>query len=105
MHFDEQTYQRIQRYLDAEMDATEAAAFEAEVNANPELAREVQLNVEMEQLLAETEENELRKSLEQLKVQFADQPSKEKKDEKEEDDDRGGGYWRFLLLFIPIFLI
>ncbi|MFK7932656.1 MAG: hypothetical protein AB8G22_04050 [Saprospiraceae bacterium] len=98
MNFDEQTYQRIQRYLDAEMNAAEAAAFEDEVTANPELAREGRLSGAMEQLLAETAENELRKSLQQLKVQFANK-------NEEDDDDKGGGYWRFLLLLIPLFLI
>ena len=87
MAFDEKTYHDIQRYLDRQLGPEERQAFERQMQADPELAREVELNREMQEFLADTPENELRKNLRML----SDQTPEPKK-------RRPGGKWWWLLV-------
>ncbi len=66
MAISEETYDKIQRYLDGELTAQERAAFEQEMETDQELALEVALHTDMEELLADSPENELRQTLHRL---------------------------------------
>lgn len=88
MDFNEDIYDKIQAYLDKDLSQEETREFEAAMAADEELSREVGLHADMEALLADTPENNLRKSLEKLGAESA--------------DDIAGFDWRLLVL-IPIF--
>ena len=90
MAFNDETYHQIQQYLDGLMTQAEREAFELEMAAKPELAEEVQLNRDMQEFLADTPENALRKSLHTRSEQAA---IKEKK--------RPARLWWWLLL-VPV---
>ena len=89
MALSEDTQRRIQDYLEDAMSAEERLRFEAEMRGDEELAEEVALQQEMEAFLAETPENDLRKSLQAL-------------GEQAEDDERPNNWW-YLLSLIPLF--
>jgi len=89
MAFNEQTYQDIQDYLDHKMSPSAQQAFERKLSANEALAKEVQLHAEMQELFADTPENQLRKSLQVLS------------DEAEEE--RPGLSWKWFAM-IPLLI-
>lgn len=93
MDFNEEIYEKIQQYLDMELEGEALQAFEAAINANPALASEVALHREMEDFLADTPENDLRKNLQTLNERF------------NEDSDKLGANWRFLFLLLPFLLV
>lgn len=93
MNLDEQLYEKIQQYLNNELTGKALQDFEAELQSNPNLAREVALHREMEDFLADTPENDLRKNLQTLNARFTD------------DTDKSEGDWKFLFLLLPFFLI
>lgn len=92
MPVSEDTYQKIQRYLDQEMSSEELAAFEKIIDADQEVAREVALHKDMAELLADTPENKLRQSLKILN------------DQAKDDSGKPGYSLRYWLWLIPLFL-
>lgn len=94
MEFSEEIYRNIQRYLDDQLGPEDREAFEREMKANAELAREVELNREMKTFLADTPENELRRNL-QLLGEQAQEPK----------TGLSGGWWRWLVFILPLVLI
>ena len=66
MALNEDKYRKIQEYLDQDMNEQEARAFEQELRVDQELAQELKLHREMENLLADSPENALRKNLDLL---------------------------------------
>lgn len=93
MAFSEETYQQIQRYLDQDLSPEELAAFEKEMQENEVLAAEVKLQQEMEELLADTPENNLRKNLQLLNDQVV------------EETDKKGWNWKSALWLLPVLLV
>jgi len=91
MDFDENLYDKIQAYLDKQLSREETQEFESAMAADEDLAREVQLHADMEELLADTPENNLRKNLERLGA--------------ESSDDTFGFDWRLLALIPIVFAI
>lgn len=93
MEWNEQTYHKIQAYIDNDLTLEAQAAFETEMDNNPALAREVTLSQDLQELLADTPENALRKSLYHLSEQV-----------KEENRDKAATthwwIWGILLLFV-----
>jgi len=75
MAFNIKTLQQIQRYLDGEMNASERQTFEQTMAVDEELAQEVVLQRDLEKLLADTPENELRRNLQILSNQVTKPPS------------------------------
>ena len=69
MEYTENIHETIEAYLDNELSTAERQAFEQQIHNDQDLALEVALSREMRELLAETPENELRKSLERLNKQ------------------------------------
>ncbi|MBK8968977.1 MAG: hypothetical protein IPM36_20360 [Lewinellaceae bacterium] len=94
MAFNDETYHQIQQYLDGLMTQAEREAFELEMAANPELAEEVQLNRDMQEFLADTPENALRKNLQTLSEQAAKQ-----------EKNRPARLWWWLLLVSVLALL
>lgn len=93
MALSEDTHIKIQRYLDQEMEEQERVAFEKAIKNDKELAGEVALHQDMETFLADTPENNLRKSLQILNEQV-------------DKDDRPSGNWlKNLFWLIPVVLI
>jgi len=92
MDFDENLYDKIQAYLDKELSSAERKEFERAIAADENLAREVELHADMQELLSDTPENNLRKNLEKLSAEAIDVP---------EGDE--GFDWRFLAS-VPIVL-
>lgn len=82
MEWNEQTYHKIQAYIDNDLTAKAQEAFETEMDNNPDLAREVILSQDLQELLADTPENALRKNLYHLSEQV-----------KEEDSDKAATTW------------
>lgn len=74
MALSEETYDKIQRYLDGELTTEERGAFEQEMETNQEFAQEVALHANMEELLADSPENELRRNLKMLGEEVKDEP-------------------------------
>lgn len=70
----EEKQQRIQKYLDGAMSREEQAGFEDKLKADKDLAQEVSLQKDMQELLADSPENALRKNLERLNVEFEEKP-------------------------------
>lgn len=93
MTFDENTYQKIQRYLDKELTGKELEDFKKALKSNKNLAQEVTLQKDMAELLADSPENELRKNLQMLSAQVDEDPSKT------------GFPFKHLLWIIPIALV
>ena len=93
MGFNENIYDRIQKYLDGELTGTEREGFETELEANSELSQETELNRQMKDFLADTGENELRRNLQILNDRVTTDPT-----------SSGFSAKRFLWL-IPLFLI
>ncbi|MEM1319168.1 MAG: hypothetical protein AAGG75_02865 [Bacteroidota bacterium] len=91
MAFSEETYIKIFRYLENDLSSQERADFEQEINASEELAREVALQSEMNELLADSPENELRKNLDTLSRQA-------------QDKEPPGGFPPYFLWGIPLLL-
>jgi hypothetical protein len=94
VEFSEEIYRNIQRYLDDRLGPEEREAFEREMKANAELAREVELNREMKTFLADTPENELRRNL-QLLGEQAEEPKTRP----------SAGWWRWLVFLLPLVLV
>lgn len=92
MALNEDKYQKIQAYLDQEMSEKEARAFEREISADQELAQELKLHREMEDLLADSPENALRKSLDLLGQ------------EAKGENPKQGFNSRWLWLLLPVLL-
>lgn len=95
MKFNEDIYNKIQKYIDGELYGDALRIFEAEMAANPALAEEVALHRDMEVFFSETPENDLRKNLQTLgeRVQIADVGA-----EKQEKTKPGSKkYWWWLL--------
>jgi len=93
MDFDQHTYEKIEQYLAGELKGEVLQKFEKELKANIALSREVKLTKEMNQLLADTPENSLRKNLQFLSDQI------------QEDPNKSGNSFKFLFLLIPLFLL
>jgi len=91
MDFNEDLYDKIQDYLDKKLSPAETREFESAIAADEELAREVQLHADMQELLADTPENDLRKNLEKLSAEAI--------------EDSSGFDWRLLALIPIIFAI
>lgn len=94
MTFSDETYEKIDRYLDRQMSPDEINDFEQELQANQELAAEVQLHADMKTSLADTPENQLRQNLQQLSDDFPD-------DEKPVSHFPKGWLW----LLLPLLLL
>lgn len=94
MDFKEDTYDKIQRYLDNELKGEELRAFEAQLRADKSLAAEVELHREMGDFLEESGENELRKNLEKLGSEFTEAPNSK----------RENGF-KYLLWLLPLLLL
>ncbi|MEO1516837.1 MAG: hypothetical protein AAFV95_17580 [Bacteroidota bacterium] len=87
---------RIQQFLEGELNPEERQRFEQDAESDEELSREWTLHQDMEELLGESPENALRKSLQQLNAQ-ADLPP---------PSDPSSSSSRFLwLLLIPVLLL
>jgi len=91
MAFSDDIYDKIQRYLDGEMKGEERSSFEQEMAADEALAQEVALHADMQELLADSPENELRHSLQVLGQQATTKSR--------------GGFNRLLWLLLPILLL
>ncbi len=93
MEYKENTYHKIQQYLDNELQGDELKAFESELKSDLELASEVQLNREMKEFLADTPENQLRQNLHILNRRVTKEPN-------------GSGFsWRYLFWMLLFLLI
>ena len=93
MALNENILQQLQRYLDQDLNAEEAKAFEAELQSNEALAKELALHQEMQALLSDTPENALRKNLQDLSNNFQETPSSK------------SNPLRYLLLLLPLLLL
>ena len=71
----EDIQKRVERYLEEELDSEERRQFEKDIQSDEALARELVLHQDMEELLADSPENELRKSLQQLSGQVEVEPA------------------------------
>ena len=89
----EDALERIQRYLEKEMPPEEIKAFETELKTNDELAQELALHKEMEDLLTDSPENDLCKNLQLLNSQVKD------------NKDNPNRLTKYLLWLIPVLLI
>ena len=89
----EENYDKIQRYLDRELNEEELSAFEQEIESDASLADEVNLHQDMQDFLGDSPENDLRKQLEKLSANYKDTPNTQKFTSK------------YLLWLLPIFLL
>ncbi len=94
MASNEKIYNTIQRYLNEEMDPEELKKFQDAMAADPALAEEVQLQQDMQELLEDSPENQLRHNLQKLSDEAKD-PFSSVKSSK---------LW-YLLWLIPVLLI
>ena len=94
MAFNDDLYRRIDEYLENELSSDERRNFEQAMSEDEELAKEVALQKEIQELLADTPENELRQNLERLNKQLVEK----------ETPSRPGWQWGalLLLLILPI---
>ena len=76
MEFDESIYDKIDRFLNNDLSGEELEKFEAAIQSDEALAREVELNATMKDLLSDSAENNLRKNLQDLSDQFVEPPVK-----------------------------
>ncbi len=74
MEFDEQSYEKIEQFLAGELKGEALQTFKAALETDEALAEEVLLAREMNELLADSPENELRKNLQQLSNQISEDP-------------------------------
>ena len=72
MAFSDDLYRRIDEYLDNELSSDERRNFEQAMSEDEELAKEVALQKEIQELLADTPENELRQNLNRLNEQVVE---------------------------------
>jgi len=79
MEFSQEIYERIEQYLDGQLKGHALQDFERQIAANKALATEVAFQREMQQFLAETPENDLRKNLQALGDQYKESTQEEKK--------------------------
>lgn len=72
MAFSDDLYRRIDEYLENELSSDERRNFEQAMSEDEELAKEVALQKEIQELLADTPENELRQNLKRLNKQVVE---------------------------------
>ena len=82
MAFNEDIHETIEAYLDNRLTEAERRKFEQQMRDDHTLADEVALSREMQELLAESPENELRKNLEQLSKQEPSAPTRPPRNSK-----------------------
>lgn len=93
MKNNERTYEKIQKYLDNELDEEDRLAFESEMASDLELAREVNLNRDLKIFLSDSPENDLRKSLQILNNRVVEEPKGK------------GGKWKYLFFVIALLIV
>jgi hypothetical protein len=89
----EKKHEKIQMYLDDSMSAADRTAFEQDMQQDQELAEEVAINRDMQEMLGNSDENQL---LENLKRISDDENFRVKK---------RNNNWKYWLLLLPIVLI
>lgn len=94
MAFSDDLYRRIDEYLDNELSSDERRSFEQAMSEDEELAKEVALQKEIQELLTDTPENELRQNLERLNEQVV----------QEGASSRSKWRWGGLLLLLVPFI-
>ena len=77
MALDKDIQHQMERYLDGEMTQIEQAEFEAKVAIQAELMEALQFHQDMEDLLSDSTENELRRNLQAIELQFEEVAKKE----------------------------
>ncbi len=84
MEFPPEIYELIEQYLNGQLQGAALQSFEKRLKEDTEFAKEVAFQREMHNLLAETPENDLRKTLQMLGDQFV---------EPKEEEDKGWFWW------------
>ena len=74
MNLPQDIQELLEQYLNGQLKGQALHAFEARLKTDEDLAKEVAFQREMHLFLAETPENELRKTLQQLSLQVTDSP-------------------------------
>ena len=72
MALEKDTQHQMEGYLDGEMTQTERTEFESKISVQAELREALQFHQDMEELLSDSTENELRRNLQTIELQFED---------------------------------